>query len=121
MSLPLTAIENIIGTSGTAPMIEGLLPPAARGRQLTARTLLTGMMLALADGRPAHLTRAHAALLALPEADQKRLGVIEDWKNGPHQLTYRQVEHANRLITRALAKPGPTAPRQLTCSTYATS
>ena len=107
MSLPLTTIENIIDTSGTAPMIEGLLPPAVRSRQLTARTLLTGMMLALADGRPAHLTRAHAALLALPEADQKRLGVIEDWKNGPHQLTYRQVEHANRLITRALAKTEP--------------
>jgi hypothetical protein len=107
VNLPLTAIENIIDTSATAPMIEGLLPPAVRGRQLTARTLLTGMMLALADGRPAHLTRAHAALLALPEADQKRLGVIKDWKHGPHQLTYRQVEHANRLITRALAKPGP--------------
>jgi hypothetical protein len=107
VSLPLTAIENIIDTSGTAPMIEGLLPPAVRSRQLTARTLLTGMMLALADGRPAHLTRAHAALLALPEADQKRLGVIEDWKDGPHQLTYRQVEHANRLITRALAKTEP--------------
>jgi hypothetical protein len=107
VSLSLTAIENIIDTSGTAPVIEGLLPPAVRGRQLTARTLLTGMMLALADGRPAHLTRAHAALLALPKADQKRLGVIEDWKDGPHQLTYRQVEHANRLITRALAKTEP--------------
>src|SRR2546430_4029141 len=42
-------------------MIEGLLPAAARARQLTPRTLLTGMMLALADGRPAHLTRVHAA------------------------------------------------------------
>jgi hypothetical protein len=64
-------------------------------------------MLALADGRPAHLTRAHGALLALPEHDQKRLGVIEDWKDGPHQLTYRQVEHTNRLARTALAKPAP--------------
>ena len=66
MSLSLTAIENIIDTSGTAPVIEGLLPPAVRGRQLTARTLLTGMMLALADGRPAHLTRVLEALAGLP-------------------------------------------------------
>ena len=100
-------IEDIVDPSGTAPTIEGLLPPAVRGRQLTAGTLLTGMMLALADGRPAHLTRAHAALTGLPEHDQKRLGVIEDWKTGPHQLTYRQVEHTNRLITRALAKTEP--------------
>ena len=35
----------------------------------------------------------HQALTALPAADQVRLGVTEDWKTGPHQLTYRQVEH----------------------------
>lgn len=107
MSLPLTAIENIIDTSGAASMIEGLLPAAVHARQLTARTLLIGMHLALADGRPAHLTRVHAALTGLPEHDQKRLGVIEAWKDGPHQLTYRQVEHTGRLITKALAKTEP--------------
>jgi hypothetical protein len=100
-------IERVIAGSGAGEAIEALLPPAVRGRQLTAGTLLTGKMLALADGRPAHLTRAHAALTGLPEHDQKRLGVIEDWKTGPHQLTYRQVEHTSRLITRALAKPEP--------------
>ncbi len=51
-----------------------MLPPAVRSRQLKAATLLTGMMLALADGRPAHLTRAREALLALPEDDQARAG-----------------------------------------------
>ena len=107
MTIPLAAIEDIIDASGTAPATEGLLPVAVRERQLRARTLLIGMMLALADGRPAHLTRALEALLALPEDDQKRLGVIEDWKDGPHQLTYRQVEHTFRLITRALAKTEP--------------
>jgi hypothetical protein len=54
------------------------------------------MMLALADGRPAHLTRAHTALLALPEDDQKRLGVVAGWKDRPHQLTCRRVEHTAR-------------------------
>jgi hypothetical protein len=107
MTIPLAAIEDIIDTSGTAPMIEGLLPAAARARQLTPRTLLTGMMLALADGRPAHLTRVHAALTSLPVHDQERPGVTTAWKNGPHQLTYRQVEHTHRLITSALAKTEP--------------
>lgn len=107
MSIALAVIEGIVDASAIAQTAEQMLPAAARGRQLSARTLLTGMMLALADGRPAHLTRAREALLALPEDDQKRLGVIEDWKDGPHQLTYRQVEHTNRLITRALAKDHP--------------
>jgi hypothetical protein len=107
MNLTLAGIEHVIADSGAGEAIEALLPAAARHRQLTASTLLAGQMLALADSRPAHLTRAHAALISLPAHDQKRLGVIEDWKTGPHQLTYRQVEHTSRLITRALAKPGP--------------
>jgi hypothetical protein len=103
----LAAIEDIIDASGTAGVIEDLLPAGARHRQLHARTLLIGMHLALADGRPAHLTRAHAALTSLPERDQQRLGVIEDWKDGAHQLTYRQAGHTSRLITKALARAEP--------------
>jgi hypothetical protein len=86
---------------------ESLLPPAVRTRQLSTRTLLTGMMLALADRRPAHLTEARNALIALPEADQERLRVTVTWKTGPHQLTYRQTEHTARLIARALSKDQP--------------
>jgi hypothetical protein len=107
VSVPLAVIEDIVDASGVAGAIEALLPDGARDRQLRARTLLTGMHLALADGRPAHLTRVHAALTSLPEADQKRLGVIAGWKDGPHQLTYRQVEHTARLITHALARQQP--------------
>ena len=65
------------------------------------------MMLALDDRRPAYLTEVRAALTALPEADQARLGVTEDWKTGPHQLTYRQTEHTFGLIARALSKDEP--------------
>ena len=107
MSVPLTVIEQIVSGSGVATAIEQMLPAGVRERQLKASTLLIGMMLALADGRPAHLTRVLEALLALPEDDQKRRGVIAQWKNGPHPLTYRQVEHTHRLITKALAKTGP--------------
>jgi hypothetical protein len=107
VTITLAGIETVIAGSGAGEAIEALLPAAVRGRQLKAGTLLAGMMLALADGRPAHLTRAHHALTSLPEHDQKRLGVIEDWKDGPHQLTYRQVEHTSRLVTKALSKPEP--------------
>ncbi len=105
--ISLARLEEIIDASHVATAIEALLPAGVRHRQLHARTLLTGMLLVLADGRPAHLTRVHAALTSLPGHDQKRLGVTEDWNNGPHQLTYRQVEHTSRLITRALAKAEP--------------
>jgi hypothetical protein len=107
VGVPLTAIEDIIDASGTAPLIESLLPHGVRDRQLSVRTLLAGLMLALADGRPAHLTRVLQALTSLPESDQERLGVIIAWHGRPHQLTYRQVEHTFRLITRALAKNQP--------------
>ena len=107
MSVPLAVIEDIIDASGVAPAVEALLPHGARGRQLTVRTLLTGMLLVLDDRRPAFLTEAHAALIALPEPDQARLGVTADWKTGPHQLTYRQVEHTHRLVSKALGKDSP--------------
>ena len=107
MSTPLAVLEDIIDGSGVAPRIEALLPAAVRPRQLRARTLLLGMQLTLADDRPAHLTRLHQALTALPEADQVRLGVMQDWKNGPHQLTCRQVEHTFGLAVKALGKNHP--------------
>jgi hypothetical protein len=107
VNIPLPRLEEIIGASGIAPRIEALLPIGVRHRQLRVATLILGMMLTLADRRPAHLTEVHAQLTALPAGDQARLGVTEDWKTGPHQLTYRQVEHTFRLITAALAKDEP--------------
>jgi len=85
----LPALEGVLDASGVAPRAEALLPSGARRRQLTVRTLLLGMMLALADGRPAHLTRVHRALVSLPEGEQRRLGVLADWKGRPHPLTCR--------------------------------
>ena len=107
MSIPPPALEAIIEASGVAPRIEALLPAGVRHRQLKASTLILGMMLTQADRRPAHLTGVHAALTALTAADQRRLGVTEDWKTGPHQLTYRQAERTFALITAALGKDTP--------------
>jgi hypothetical protein len=105
--ISLAALEEVIDASGAAARIEVLLPVGVRPRQLTARTLLAGMCLTQADGRPAHLTRVHQALTALPEADQQRLGVLTDWKHGPHLLTYRQTERTFGLIAGALGKGKP--------------
>jgi hypothetical protein len=105
--IPLTVLEDIIDGSGIAPRIEALLPIGVRHRQLLARTLLLGMLLTLADRRPAHLTGVHAALIALSAEDQARLGVTEDWAAGPHQLTYRQAERTFNLVVKALKKNQP--------------
>ena len=107
MNIPLATLEEITGTSGVAPRAEALLPIGVRHRQLRVRTLLAGMLLSQADHRPAHLTRVRDALIALPAAGQARLGVTEDWKAGPHQLTYRQTERTFGLVTGALAKDVP--------------
>jgi hypothetical protein len=107
VNIPLQRLEEIIGVSGIAPRIEALLPTGVRHRQLRVATLLLGMMLTLADRRPAHLTEIHAALTALPGPDQRRLGVTQEWETGPHQLTYRQVERTFGLTTAALAKDTP--------------
>lgn len=109
MSSPggLAAVEEVIGSSGVAARIEVMLPAGMRPRQLSVRTLLAGMCLTQADGRPAHLTRVHQALTSLPEDDRWRLGVVTDWKGGPHLLTYRQVERTFALVAGVLAKDEP--------------
>jgi hypothetical protein len=105
--IPLPVLEGVIDASGVAPRIEDMLPSGVRVRQLAVRTLLLGMMLALADGRPAHLARVHRALISMPDDEQRRLGVLADWKGRPHRLTYRQAEYTFGLATAALGKDQP--------------
>jgi hypothetical protein len=105
--IPLAVFEEIIDASGIAPRIEAVLPIGVRARQLSVRTLLAGMCLTQAGGRPAHLTRVRQALVSLPEDDQRRLGVTADWKHGLHRLTYRQAEYTFGLVARALGKDEP--------------
>lgn len=103
----LRRLEAIIDASGVPARVEAMLPIGVRPRQLSVRTLLLGMLTALSDGRPAHLRRVHEALRSLPEQQQCQLGVLAAWKDGPHLLTYRQVERTFMLIVRALSKEKP--------------
>ena len=105
--IPLAVFEAVIDASGAAPRIEAMLPIGVRPRQLKVRTLLAGMCLAQADHRPAHLTRVHQALTSLPQDEQRRLGVISEWRHGPHRLTYRQAERTFGLVADALAGDEP--------------
>ena len=118
MNIPLAVLERIIDDSRVAPRIEVLLPVGVRHRQLRTRTLILGMLLVLADRRPACLTEVHQALTALPGSDKVRPGVLEDWDNGPHLLTYRQVERTFGLVAGALGKEQPDgAPRDVLART----
>ncbi len=90
-----------------AAQIERLLPVGVRPRQLTTRTLLIGMTLAMLTGRAALLRAIHTTLLELPTAEKQRLGVLARWRDGEHQLSYRQLEYTYRLICRTLAKEQP--------------
>ncbi len=96
--------EAVVDASGVAPRIERRMPVGVRPRQLPVRTLLVAMVLTLADHRPGHLTRVHRALVSLGEEDRVRLGVLAQWKGGPHLLTYRQVEHTFSVMVRALSR-----------------
>lgn len=103
----LERLEAIVHRAALCPRIEALLPVGVRPRQLRARTLLVGMLLVACDARPAHLRRVHEALTALPEPEQRRLGVLVEWRGGPHRLTYRQVERTFSLLVKALACEEP--------------
>jgi hypothetical protein len=107
MSDKLELVERIIDASGAAQRVEALLPVGVRPRQLKVRTLLIGMVLGMLDGRPAHLTRVYRTLLALPDSDRVRLGVLTDWPAGEHLLTYRQLEYTYMRVDRALGKAKP--------------
>ena len=99
----LSVFEAIVDDTGVADHLEELLPIGVRPRQLKVRTLLVGILLALTDGRPAHLTRVHAALVGLGDYERRRLGVTVDWKCGPHLLSYRQVERTFSLLVGVMS------------------
>lgn len=112
----LSRLEAVLVRSGVTAQIERLLPSGGRPRQLSVHTLLLGMLLAGADGRPAHLCRVHRALVELPGGERVRLGLEVEWRHGVHLLTYRQVERTFGLVAQVLAKEVPDgAPSGLLC------
>ncbi|MHB1989149.1 MAG: hypothetical protein ACYCSF_14445 [Acidimicrobiales bacterium] len=103
----LVELEEVVDRSQVTELIDPLMPSGGRPRQLSVRSLFVGILLAMSDQRPAHLTRVHRALVGLPEPDRSRLGVLASWGRGPHLLTYRQVEWTVRLVVGVCARPTP--------------
>lgn len=95
--IPLAVLEEVIDASGVAARTEAMLPSGARPRQLAVRTLLLGMMLALADGRPAHLTRAGPLLDRL-------------WRAEPFPVPVREALRQLYLWWAVEPHPAPAAP-----------
>jgi hypothetical protein len=113
----LGRLEAVLERSGVPREIEALLPGGGRPRQLSVHALVLGMLVAGADGRPAHLTRVHQSLVELPEGERVRLGIEVQWKHGVHRLTYRQVERTFGLVVAVLRKDVPDgSPSDLLCS-----
>ena len=73
-------MEEIVDASREAERIEVLLPVGVRPRQLRARTLLIGMVLAMLAGCDALLTTSFGRS-ELSEDDHRRLGVIAPWND----------------------------------------
>jgi len=111
-------VEAVLDDPGARAVVvaaERQMPVGVRPRQLSLRTLLVGILLAIADDRPAHLTRVHRQLVGLPEADRRRLGVTVRWRTTSHLLSYRQVERTFSLLLAVLGRAAQkgTAPVRL--------
>jgi hypothetical protein len=102
----LARIRALIEASGVGELLDAKMPTGGRPRSLGAATVLTGIMLALSDHRPAHLAAAHRALLALGLKDRLALGVSL-WHNGVlHDVSYRQFADTHQVMLRSI-DPSP--------------
>ncbi len=82
--------------------LDALLPSGGRPRQLGAKTVLLGIMLALDAGRPAHVWAAWRALCALPVADQLSVGFAQSKDSKFHRATYRQLSDTFSVLCRGI-------------------
>jgi hypothetical protein len=86
--------------------LDDLLPRGGRPRQLGAKAVLLGVMLALDAGRPAHVLAAWRALSALALPDQLSLGFAQSKDGVCHGATYRQVSDTFSVLCRGI-DPSP--------------
>lgn len=96
-------VEACVDRSGVVALIEGLLPTGGRPRELTVRTFLVGMMLAVRAGLPPHIEKARWVLNELPHNMKLRLGVIRDTDE---EITYKQMADMFERIAEVI-DPSP--------------
>jgi hypothetical protein len=86
--------------------LDDLMPRGGRPRQLGARAVLLGVMLALDAGRPAQLEAAWRALSSLEVADQLSVGFATSKDGACRPATYRQVADTFSVFCRGI-DPSP--------------
>ncbi|MDQ2763101.1 MAG: hypothetical protein M3Y22_06310 [Pseudomonadota bacterium] len=96
----------ILDASGVPEMLDGYLPAGGRPRQLSSHAVLLGVMVALDQGRPAHLEAAHRALSGLPFDEQLASGVAVTGNGECDFATYRQLEDTFSVVCRPI-DPSP--------------
>ncbi|MDA8311900.1 MAG: hypothetical protein M0Z46_15070 [Actinomycetota bacterium] len=96
------ALEAVLDRSGVAELLDGWMPKGGRHGQLGAKSVLMGMLMALVQGRPAHLSAGHEALFALDVADQVRLGALGTADGALHPATYRQFSHTHQVMVAGI-------------------
>jgi hypothetical protein len=77
-------------------MFDAAMPTGGRPRQLSSRTVLLGIMIALDSGRPAHLAAAHRALSSIEASADGKFAAA----------SYRQIEDTFSLMCRSV-DPSP--------------
>lgn len=92
----------MLDRSGVAELLDGWMPKGGRHGQLGAKSVLVGMLMALVQGRPAHLSAGHEALFALDVADQVRLGALGTADGALHPATYRQFSHTHQVMVAGI-------------------
>ncbi len=82
--------------------LDEMLPRGGRPRQLGAKAVLLGVMLALDAGRPAQLEAAWRALDSLPLSDQLSLRFAQSKDGECHAATYRQLSDTFSVLCRGI-------------------
>lgn len=96
-------VEACIDASGVAELLEGLLPRGGRPREISVRTFLVGMLLAVRAGMAPHIEKARWVLSELPAPTRRRLGVIRE---SGEEITYKQMaDMAERLTALVDSSP----------------
>ena len=105
-SARLKQIRRVVSDSQIAAVFEQNMPKGGRPRRLSAETVVVGILLAISDHRPAHLTAAYRALISLDVRDRISLGVSWHEPTGIRTITYRQFADTHQVMVRAV-DPSP--------------
>lgn len=98
----LGELAAVLDASGAPGMLEASMPQGGRHRQLSPRTVLLGLMVAIDSGHPAQLEQGHRALCELELRDQIALGFAVVEGDDVCLATYRQFEDTFTVMVRQI-------------------